>query len=94
MEQDFLLVVSGEFLEINSAKTIAINIDEGEPGTFKDRYYLESDPHRFFEGMLIASKVVGIDKIYIYLRDEYPAVKTIMEQEIEKIKRSLITSQI
>ena len=67
-------------------RLLAINIDEGEPGTFKDRYYLESDPHRFFEGMLIASKVVGIDKIYIYLRDEYPAVKKIMEQEIEKIK--------
>ena len=47
-------------------RLLAINIDEGEPGTFKDRHYLESDPHRFFEGMLIASKVVGIDKIYIY----------------------------
>ena len=68
-------------------RLLAINIDEGEPGTFKDRHYLESDPHRFFEGMLIASKVVGIDKIYIYLRDEYPAVKSIMEQEIEKIKK-------
>ena len=68
-------------------RLLAINIDEGEPGTFKDRHYLESDPHRFFEGMLIASKVVGIDKIYIYLRDEYPAVKIIMEQEIEKIKK-------
>ena len=68
-------------------RLLAINIDEGEPGTFKDRHYLESDPHRFFEGMLIASRVVGIDKIYIYLRDEYPAVKIIMEQEIEKIKK-------
>ena len=68
-------------------RLLAINIDEGEPGTFKDRHYLESDPHRFFEGMLIASKVVGIDKIYIYLRDEYPAVKIIMEQEIEKIRK-------
>ena len=48
---------------------------------------MESDPHRFFEGMLIASKVVGIDKIYIYLRDEYPAVKKIMEGELEKIKK-------
>ena len=66
-------------------RLLAINIDEGEPGTFKDRYYLESDPHRFFEGMLIASKVVGIDKIYIYLRDEYPA-KIIMEKELDKIK--------
>ena len=70
--------------EQHSPRLLAVNIDEGEPGTFKDRYYLESDPHRFFEGMLIASKVVGIDKIYIYLRDEYPAVKTIMEKEIEK----------
>ena len=67
-------------------RLLAVNIDEGEPGTFKDRYYLESDPHRFFEGMLIASKVVGIDKIYIYLRDEYPAVKIIMERELDKIK--------
>ena len=67
-------------------RLLAVNIDEGEPGTFKDRYYLESDPHRFFEGMLIASKVVGIDKIYIYLRDEYPAVKIIMEKELDKIK--------
>jgi formate dehydrogenase len=73
--------------EQDAPRLLAINIDEGEPGTFKDRYYLESDPHRFFEGMLIASKVVGIDKIYIYLRDEYPAVKKIMEGELEKIKK-------
>ncbi len=73
--------------EQHAPRLLAINIDEGEPGTFKDRYYLESDPHRFFEGMLIASKVVGIDKIYIYLRDEYPAVKKIMEDELEKIKK-------
>jgi formate dehydrogenase len=73
--------------EQDAPRLLAINIDEGEPGTFKDRYYLESDPHRFFEGMLIASKVVGIDKIYIYLRDEYPAVKKIMEDELVKIKK-------
>jgi formate dehydrogenase len=73
--------------EQDAPRLLAINIDEGEPGTFKDRYYLESDPHRFFEGMLIASKVVGIDKIYIYLRDEYPAVKKIMEDQLEKIKK-------
>ena len=72
--------------EQEAPRLLAINIDEGEPGTFKDRFYLESDPHRFFEGMLIASRVVGIDKIYIYLRDEYPAVKYIMEAEIDKIK--------
>ena len=73
--------------EQDAPRLLAINIDEGEPGTFKDRYYLESDPHRFFEGMLIASRVVGIDKIYIYLRDEYPAVKKIMQDELEKIKK-------
>ena len=72
--------------EQEAPRLLTINIDEGEPGTFKDRFYLESDPHRFFEGMLIASRVVGIDKIYIYLRDEYPAVKNIMEAEIDKIK--------
>ena len=72
--------------EQEAPRLLAINIDEGEPGTFKDRFYLESDPHRFFEGMLIASRVVGIDKIYIYLRDEYPAVKNIMEAQIDKIK--------
>jgi len=52
----------------------AVNIDEGEPGTFKDRYYMLSDPHRFLEGMLIAARVIGIDSCYIYIRDEYPSV--------------------
>ena len=73
-------------MEQNAPRLLAVNIDEGEPGTFKDRHYLERDPHRFFEGMLIASEVVGIDKIYIYLRDEYAAVRKIMEDELEKIK--------
>ena len=67
-------------------RLLAVNIDEGEPGTFKDRHYLESDPHRFFEGMLVACEVVGIDKIYIYLRDEYAAVRKIMEDELKKIE--------
>src|SRR5438093_1286840 len=52
-------------------RLMAINIDEGEPGTFKDRFYLERDPHRFIEGALIATWAVGIAEIYIYLRDEY-----------------------
>ena len=52
-------------------RLMAVNIDEGEPGTFKDRVYLERDPHRFLEGMLIAAWAVGIETIYIYLRDEY-----------------------
>ena len=69
-----------------SPRLLAINIDEGEPGTFKDRFYLETDPHRFFEGMLIASEVVGIDKIYIYLRDEYAAVRILMTKELDKLR--------
>ena len=52
-------------------RLMAINIDEGEPGTFKDRYYLERDPHRFLEGAIIAAWAVGIDAVYIYIRDEY-----------------------
>ncbi len=63
-------------------RLMAINIDEGEPGTFKDRYYLERDPHRFFEGMLIASEVVGTAEIYIYLRDEYAGLRELLEQEL------------
>ena len=52
----------------------AVNIDEGEPGTFKDRHYMLSDPHRFLEGMLIACQVIGIESCYLYIRDEYPSV--------------------
>ncbi len=63
-------------------KYLAINGDEGEPGTFKDRFYLESDPHRFLEGVLIASKFINAHKVYIYLRDEYPAVIEILKKEI------------
>jgi formate dehydrogenase beta subunit len=65
-----------------SPKLMAINIDEGEPGTFKDRTYLERDPHRFLEGMLVAAQVVGIDAIYIYLRDEYHDCRKLLEQEL------------
>ena len=64
---------------------MAINIDEGEPGTFKDRYYLERDPHRFLEGMLIAANIVGIDAIYVYLRDEYHACRTLLQAELAKL---------
>ena len=60
-------------------RLMAVNIDEGEPGTFKDRYYLERDPHRFLEGMLIAAWAVGIDEIYVYLRDEYAACRAILD---------------
>ena len=67
-------------------KLMAINIDEGEPGTFKDRTYLERDPHRFLEGMLIAAQVVGIDAIYIYLRDEYHDCRNMLEFELAALQ--------
>jgi formate dehydrogenase beta subunit len=67
-------------------RLMAINIDEGEPGTFKDRWYLERDPHRFLEGMLIAAQVVGIDAIYIYLRDEYHELRTMLTNELSKLQ--------
>jgi formate dehydrogenase len=66
-------------------RLMAINGDEGEPGTFKDRYYLETDPHRFLEGMLIGAHVVEAPDVYIYLRDEYPASRAILEREIAKL---------
>ena len=67
-------------------KLMAVNIDEGEPGTFKDRTYLERDPHRFLEGLLIAAQVVGIDAVYIYLRDEYHGCRELLEAELAKLK--------
>ncbi|QWE01733.1 NAD(P)H-dependent oxidoreductase subunit E [Polynucleobacter sp. JS-JIR-II-b4] len=67
-------------------KLMAVNIDEGEPGTFKDRTYLERDPHRFLEGLLIAASVVGIDACYIYLRDEYHGCRELLEAELVKLK--------
>ncbi len=67
-------------------KLMAVNIDEGEPGTFKDRYYLERDPHRFLEGMLIAAWAVGIDEIYVYLRDEYAHVRAILTAELAALQ--------
>ncbi len=66
-------------------RLLAVNADEGEPGTFKDRHYLESDPHRFLEGMLIAAWVVEAKICYIYVRDEYPAVYQILQREIQKL---------
>ena len=67
-------------------RLMAVNIDEGEPGTFKDRYYIESDPHRFLEGSLIAAWSVGIEEIYIYLRDEYAAAREILLREIAELQ--------
>jgi len=67
---------------------LAVNGDEGEPGTFKDRYYLESTPHLFLEGMLIAAWAVEAEKAFIYMRDEYPAVLEILRREIAKLEAS------
>jgi len=67
-------------------RLMAVNIDEGEPGTFKDRYYLERDPHRFIEGVLIAAWAVGIDDVYIYLRDEYAACRTVLQRELDALR--------
>ncbi len=68
-------------------KMIAINIDEGEPGTFKDRVYLEQDPHRFIEGTLIAHWAIEAEKIYIYLRDEYAGCRKMLERELALLKQ-------
>jgi formate dehydrogenase len=67
-------------------RLMAVNLDEGEPGTFKDRVYLERDPHRFIEGALIAAWAVGIEAIYIYLRDEYHGCRAMLEAELEKLR--------
>ena len=65
---------------------LAVNGDEGEPGTFKDRYYLERQPHLFLEGMLIAAWVIEAERVYIYMRDEYPAVLEILRREIAALE--------
>jgi formate dehydrogenase len=67
-------------------RLMAINVDEGEPGTFKDRVYLERDPHRFLEGALVAAWAVGIEAIYIYLRDEYHGLRAMLQAELDQLR--------
>ena len=67
-------------------RLMAVNIDEGEPGTFKDRTYLERDPHRFLEGILVAAQVVGIEAVYIYLRDEYHGCRDMLHKELAALQ--------
>jgi formate dehydrogenase beta subunit len=67
-------------------RLMAVNIDEGEPGTFKDRWYLERDPHRFLEGMLVAAWCAGVGEIWVYLRDEYAGCRAILERELKKLQ--------
>jgi formate dehydrogenase beta subunit len=73
-------------------RLMAVNGDEGEPGTFKDRYFLETDPHRFLEGMLVAAWVVEAAEVYIYLRDEYPQCHAILESEIAAVEAAGLAS--
>ena len=70
----------------SAPRLMAVNIDEGEPGTFKDRTYLERDPHRFLEGVLVAAQVVGVEACYIYLRDEYHGCRALLQAEIAKLQ--------
>jgi formate dehydrogenase len=75
-------IVRGE----KGPRLMAVNIDEGEPGTFKDRHYLERDPHRFLEGVIVAAWAVQVSEVYIYLRDEYAGVRAILEKEIKALQ--------
>lgn len=72
-------------------RLMAVNGDEGEPGTFKDRFYLGQDPHRFIEGMLIGAWVVEAKEVYFYLRDEYPEIRLLVEQELAKAEKAGLT---
>jgi len=72
--------------ERGGTAVMAVNIDEGEPGTFKDRTYLERDPHRFLEGVLIAAQVVGTEAIYIYLRDEYHGCRALLQRALDDLR--------
>ncbi len=72
--------------EQSAPRLMAVNIDEGEPGTFKDRIYLERDPHRFLEGMLVAAQIVGIEACYIYLRDEYHDARAMLQAELAALR--------
>ena len=72
--------------EMPAPRHLAVNVDEGEPGTFKDRWCLEHDPHRFFEGLLLAAWAVGVDAVWIYLRDEYHGHRTMLAAEIARLQ--------
>lgn len=75
-------------------RLLAVNADEGEPGTFKDRYYMETDPHRFIEGMLIGAWAVATEKCYIYVRDEYPAIISLLKTEIAKVEAAGLAKHV
>ena len=82
------------FVRINEGpRYLAVNGDEGEPGTFKDRYFLEREPHVFLEGMLIAAWAVEAKTCFIYMRDEYPAVLQLLAEEISKLEAAGIVEE-
>ncbi len=83
-------IVSG----YDAPRLMAVNIDEGEPGTFKDRHYLETDPHRFIEGMLIAAWAVGTETAYVYVRDEYPAIINLLGKEISRVQAAGLSEHV
>ena len=78
-------IVQGNAARLGAKPLLAVNIDEGEPGTFKDRWCLERDPHRFLEGLLVAMQVVGCEAAYLYLRDEYPVQRAVLEQALDDL---------
>ncbi|MEP1880280.1 MAG: NADH-ubiquinone oxidoreductase-F iron-sulfur binding region domain-containing protein [Roseibium sp.] len=80
--------------DLPGPKYLTVNGDEGEPGTFKDRYHLERDPHRMLEGALIAAHAIGAERIYLYMRDEYPAVLAILKAEIALLRESGVITTI
>ncbi|WP_150525296.1 NAD(P)H-dependent oxidoreductase subunit E [Roseibium sediminis] len=80
--------------DLPGPKYLTINGDEGEPGTFKDRFHLERDPHRLLEGALIAAHAVGVERIYLYMRDEYPAILEILKREISALRDAGIITTI
>jgi formate dehydrogenase beta subunit len=80
--------------DLPGPKYLTINGDEGEPGTFKDRYHLERDPHRLLEGALIAAHAISAERVYLYMRDEYPAVLDILKTEIDALRSAGIITDI
>ncbi|GAB4576921.1 MAG: NADH-ubiquinone oxidoreductase-F iron-sulfur binding region domain-containing protein [Roseibium sp.] len=80
--------------DLPGPKYLTVNGDEGEPGTFKDRYHLERDPHRLLEGALIAAHAISAERVYLYMRDEYPAVLEILRTEIAALRDAGIITTI
>ena len=83
-------IVSGQ----PGPRLMAVNGDEGEPGTFKDRLYLSTDPHRMVEGILIAAHIVGVETCYIYMRDEYPEIIALLRQELDKVRAAGLADHV